>query len=261
MYKRLPYYLILSLAVLCIVSVPAALPQVKGAVVQSHEYDATNNIVTAYIVNTSGKNITAYNISIKETYADGHVNSHELMADTSGVLAVLQEIQGTADEDNFRKQSGEGLLHPGASRKEIIGVQPGLQNFEAVIDVVAYADQTAEATNDDGLQRLVSHRKGSLTSRQVANDIIKGALADPKDPDPAATAAQKILDRVAVWKAQKHTTIDFEPGEAEGIVNELKAMSSRQLTDKREVLTQYLAKSEKRIATLSPHAFLTKTGE
>ena len=67
MCKRLRYYLILSLAVLCIVSVPA-LGQVKGAVVQQWNYDPTHNppLVTAKIVNNSHKDITAFNISIKE---------------------------------------------------------------------------------------------------------------------------------------------------------------------------------------------------
>jgi hypothetical protein len=229
-----------------------------GAVVQTWHYDPQANTITAQVVNVSTKDITGYNISIKETYAGGRVNSHELMTDAVGALAFLQEVQGTANEDNARKQLGDGLFHPGVSRKEIIGVQPGLQNFEAVVDVVAYADQTAEATNNDALQRLLSHRKVTLTSRRAANDIIKAALANPNDSDPAATAATKIQERINVWNAQRHTTLDFAPGEAQGIIDELKEISSQRLSDKRNALTQFLAKSEKHITTLSPHANLTK---
>jgi hypothetical protein len=259
MLKRLPYLMLMLFLVL---AVPLRASPPIGAVVQTWHYDPQANIVTAQVVNVSHKDITGYNISIKETYADGHVSSHELMTDTAGALAFIQEVQGTANEDNVRKQLGDGLFHPGESRKEIIGVQPGLRNFEAVVDVVAYADQTAEATtNNDALQRLLSHRKVTLTSRQAANNIIKAALADPNDSDPAATAAKKIQDRITVWNAQKHTTLDFEPGEAQGIVDELKGISSQQLTDKRHGLAQYLAKSERRITTLSPHANLTKIGD
>jgi len=43
MLKRLPYYLIFSAAVLCIVFAPTALPQVKGAVIQQWNYDRTHN--------------------------------------------------------------------------------------------------------------------------------------------------------------------------------------------------------------------------
>jgi len=257
MYKRLPYYLILSLAVLCIVPVSHAGP---GAGVQTWNYDPRTKTVAPEIFNVSHKDITAYNIAIKETYDDGHVNTHELLCEYAGRSVLVQEFKGTPDEAEIRKQLGDGLFHPGESQNEIIGVQPGLQNFEAVIDVVAYTDQTAEATNNAALQRLLEGRKASVASTQMANQIIQAALADPNDADPAATAAKEIQDRITVWKAQKHTTVDFEPGVAKGVVDELRAISSRPLTNRRNALTQYLTRSEKRLATLSPHAELTKTG-
>jgi hypothetical protein len=232
---------------------------VTGAVVQTWHYDPQTNEVTATVVNTSHKDITAFNIAIKETYADGHVRSHELLEELAGRAAFVEEFKGTVDEANIRKQFGDGLFHPGERRNEIIGVQPSLQNFEAVVDVVAYTDQTAEATNNDALQRLLEERKASLASTQLANDIIKAALADPNDADPAATAVKGIQDRITVWKAQQHTTVDFDPGVAKGVVEELKAISSRPSTDKRNALTQYLTKSEKRLATFSPHAELRKS--
>jgi hypothetical protein len=258
MLKRLPYLMLMLFLAILAVSLRASPP--IGAVVQTWRYDPQTNLVTATVVNLSHKDITAYNISIKETYADGHVNNHELLCEFAGMMAFVQEFNGTPDEADIRKQFGDGLFHPGGSRNEIIGVQPGLQNFEAVIDVVAYTDQTAEATNNPALQRLLEGRKASLASTQMANQIIQAALADPKDADPAATAAKEIQDRITVWKAQQHTTVDLEPGVAKGVVDELRAISSHPLTDKRNALTQYLTKSEKRLATFSPHAELTKIG-
>ena len=258
MIKRLPY--LIALLLLAGLTVPLRASPPIGAVVQIWHYDPQTNLVTATVVNVSHKDITAYNISIKETYADGHVNSHELLCEHAGMAVFVQEFKGTADEANIRKQFGDGLFHPGESRNEIIGVQPGLQNFAAVVDVVAYTDQTAEATNNDALQRLLEERKASAASTRMANEIIQAALADPNDANPAATAATKIQDRITVWKAQKHTTVEFEPGVAKGVVDELKAISSHPLTDKRSALTQYLAKSEKRLAAFSPHANLTKIG-
>lgn len=261
MLKRLPYYLVLSPAVFCIVFAPSLTAAPIGAAIQTWHYDPQTKVVTATVVNLSHKDITAYNISIKETYTDGHVNTHELLCEYAGKMVLVEEFKGTPDEAEIRKQLGDGLLHPGESRDEIIGVQPGLQNFEAVIDVVAYTDQTAETTNNAALQRLVEGRKASVASTQMANEIIKAALADPTDTDPAATAAKNIRGRIAAWNAQKHTTVDFEPGVAMSVVDELRAMSSRPLTDKRNALTQYLTKSEKRLAALSPHADLTKIGD
>ncbi len=255
MLKRLPYLMFtLFLAILT----PLRASPPIGAVVQTWHYDPQANIVTATVVNLSHKDITAYNIFIKETYADGHVNNHELLCEFAGMMVFVQEFKGTPDEADIRKQFGDGLFHPGGSRNEIIGVQPGLQNFEAVVDVVADTDQIAEATNIAALQRLVEGRKASVASTQMANEIIRAALADPNDADPAATAAKKIQDRITIWKAQTHTTVDFEPGVAKGVVDDLRAISSRPLTDKRNALTQYLTKSEKRLATFSPHAELTR---
>jgi hypothetical protein len=231
-----------------------------GAVVQTWHYDPQTNEVTATVVNTSRKDITAYNISIKETYADGHVNSHELLCEYAGRDIFVQEFKGTVDEANIRKQFGDGLFHPGESRNESFLVQHSLQNFEAVVDVVAYTDQTAEATNNDALQRLIELRKASLAATRMANEIIQAALANPNDADPAATAAKEIQDRTTVYKGQTHTTVDFEPGVAKGVVEELRKISSHPLTDRRNALTQYLAKCEKRAAMFSPHVTLTKIG-
>jgi hypothetical protein len=230
-----------------------------GAVVQTWHYDPRINIVTLQIVNTSHKDITGYNIAIKETYADGHVNNHELLSDSVGKLAFLQEAKGTANEARFRQQMGDGLFHPGETRNELISVAPNLKDFQAVVDVVAYADQTSQATNSDGLDRLLSHRKSEVASEQMANQIIKAALADPNDPDPAGSAAAKIQDRITLWKAQPHATLDLEAGTLRGVVDELRAISSHS-TNKRDALNQYVAKHDQRIATLAPHAELKAGG-
>ena len=90
MLKRLSYYLILSLAVLCIVSVPA-LAQVKGAVVQTWNYDPQGNTVTARIANISGKDITAYSMSTTITFADQHVSTSERLEDMLSAVFLVPE--------------------------------------------------------------------------------------------------------------------------------------------------------------------------
>lgn len=257
MTKRLVYIM----ALITIIVVPLRGSPPIGAVVQTWNYDSHTNSVTAQIVNVSHKDITAYNIAVKETYADGYVDRHELMTDHAGLLAFIEEVKGTPDKENVRKRYGDGLFHPGESRNEIVHLQARpLVDFEAVVDVVAYADGTGEATNSDAMQRLLGHRKATLVTRQIASEIIKVALADPKDADPAGTAASKLQERITAWRAQRHTRLDFdnfESGEAKGIVDELRAISLRLFTNKRDALTQYLGKNEKRIAMLSPHAELS----
>jgi hypothetical protein len=77
-----------------------------GAVVQTWHYDPLTNIVTLKIVNTSHKDITAFNIAINETYADGRVQEHELLEELVGKILAAKELQGTAEGESFRKRSG-----------------------------------------------------------------------------------------------------------------------------------------------------------
>ena len=247
-HKRLPYYLILSLAVLCIA--PAALPQAKGAlraVVQTWTYDPTHNppLVTAKIVNNSHKDITAFNMSIKETYANGHV--------------YKQEVEGKANEANFRKYYGDGVLHPGAVWDEKLPVQPELTDYQAVVDVVTYMDGTAESTNDDALGRIMEERQATVDSQKIAIEIIKSALGDANDPTPAMTAAKKIQDRANVWKVQPHTKLDLNDVYLESIANELKALSSGN-GNRRDALQQIVNREEANMSVRSVHAALVKTG-
>jgi len=193
-------------------------------------------------VNNSHKGITAFNISIKETYANGHVDKHEVPEEFLDKIMAFKEVQGKANEANFRSYHGDGTLHAGAVWDEKLPVQPELTDYQAVVDVVTYMDGTAESTNDDALGR-----------------IIKSALADANDPTPAMTAARKIQDRATVWKAQQHTKLDLNDVYLESIANELKALSSRNV-NRRDALQQIVNREEARMSLRSVHAALVKAG-
>ena len=124
-------------------------------------------MVTVTVANVSHKDITASNLSVKETLADGSINSSELLADYVGRIALVKEAQGTPDEASIRKQFGDGLFHPGETLEEMVGVQPGAKDIQVVVDSVTYADHTNESTNVDGLQRIISHRKLGLRRSQL----------------------------------------------------------------------------------------------
>lgn len=263
-HKRLPYYLILSLAVLCIA--PAALPQAKGAVgavVQTWTYDPNNNppLVTLKIVNTSHKVITAFNIAIKETYADGRVEQHEHLKELAGKILRAKELEGdtSSGAEDFRKLEGDGAWHPGEVRDEQLPVQPGLTDYQAVIDVVTYMDGTADSTNQAALERIIDERQATLASQKIATEIIQAALADPNDTDPSMTAAKKIQDRATIWRAQQHTKLDLDAWRLESIANEIRIVSSRNV-NKRDALKQVLDKEEAKLSIISVHATPPKTG-
>ena len=232
-----------------------------GAVVQTWNYDPTHNppLVTVKIVNYSHKDITAFNISIKETYANGHVYKHEVLEDFLGKIIAFKEVQGTANEANFRKYYGDGMLHAGAVWDEQLPVQPELTDYQAVLDVVTYMDGTAESTNADALGRIIEERQATVNSNRIATEIIKSALAEANDTTPAMIAARKIQERATVWKAQQHTKLDLDGVLLESVANEIKIVSSRNV-NKRDALKQILDREEARMSVLSVHAALVKTG-
>jgi hypothetical protein len=231
-----------------------------GAAVQTWHYDTKTNSVILKIVNTSHKDITAFNIAIKETLADGRVDTSEMLEDLVGKIIAAKELQGDTSRgaETFRKLYGDGAFHPGEVHDEIVGVQPGFQTIEAVVDVVTYVDGTAEATNNDALGRIIDERQATVASEKIIIEAIQTALADANDPDPSMTAARKIQDRATVWKAQQHTKLDLDTVLLESIANELKNASRS--ANKRDALKQIVDREEARMSALSVHAAPVKTG-
>ena len=150
--------------------------------------------------------MATFNIAIKETYANGHVSKHEVLEEFLGRIIAVKEAQRTANEASFREYYGDGVLHPGAVWDEPVPVQPGLTDYQAVVDVVTYMDGTAESANDDALGRIIEERQATVDSNKIATEI-KSPLADANDTPAAMTAARKIQDRAIVWKAQQHTKL------------------------------------------------------
>jgi hypothetical protein len=234
-----------------------------GAEVQSWNYDPTHNppLVTVKIVNNSHKDITAFNITIKETYADGRVDKHEVLEELLGKILRAKELEGdrSSGAEDFRKLEGDGAWHPGEVRDEQLPVQPGLTDYQAVIDVVTYMDGTADSTNQAALGRIIDERQATLASQKIAIEIIQAALADPNETDPSMTAAKKIQDRATIWRAQQHTKLDLDAWRLESIANEIRIVSSRNV-NKRDALKQVLDKEEAKLSIISVHATPPKTG-
>jgi len=250
MLKRLPYLMLMLLAVLV---VPLRASPPIGAVVQTWRYDSQANTVTVRIVNASQKDITAFNLSLKITYASA-VSQYQWLRDLVNAAVLLDRFKGTANEHALRQEFGDGEIPIGGSHDEKISVQPGLVNFAAVLDVVAYSDKTAEATNTAALQRLIDQRKAMALSIQKANEIVQSVISDPTVTHPhvaASTQVQKLLD---AWRAKPHyDTLDMNEAELVGIADELKQTPP-------ERLKTYIDLKEKERATWIGQAQLVKIG-
>src|SRR5258707_7508134 len=148
---------VFSIVVLC---VSPFIPSVRasppiGAVVQSWHYDPLKTVLILRVLNISHKDITAYDISMTVKYADGTTNFSEVRTD---FLPLMATMQGGAD-DNMRRQFGNGTFEAGTSRDDTLGDQPKqVVDVTATLDVVAYADRTADMQNEPALDHLVGFR-------------------------------------------------------------------------------------------------------
>lgn len=241
--RRLPVLTFL-LAVPWIVSA-----QHLGAVVVSHDYDSANNTVTLHLVNQSHKDITAYNIKIKETYAGG-INEHEYLHDTLQLMLNIEEWTAAKDPsgEQLRQQFGNGTFAAGTNQDEVIHVQPGLLNFEAVIDTVTYADKTAETTNKDALNRVLGNWKAAAQTIETSNEIIKHALANSQDPTPNETAAKEIEQVRHNWETEHHRA-NLNPGALQSVITDL-----RNAPKNSAYLNDYVTRKTHRAAVLREHA-------
>jgi hypothetical protein len=228
-----------------------------GAVVQTWHHDPQTNLVTVTIVNTSQKDITAFNLSLKITYQSG-VSQYQWLRDLLNNAVFLERYKGTPNEQSIRQQLGPVAFPAGGSYDEKIPVQPDFKDFEAVLDVVAFSDKTAEATNATALGRLVAQRKATALSIQKAVEIIDGVLADSTVTNPHGEAATKVQKRLDAWKATVHyDVVDMDEGELIGMVRDLKNVpavrGSRSETD---YLKTYIDMKEKERATWADQAQL-----
>lgn len=255
MYKRLPFLIILTAFAFSLRASPPI-----GAVVQSWDIDAKNNTVTLHMVNTSGKDITAYSIKIRETYGQ-HINEHEFSMDSVALMFNIQERVGTPEGDEWQKRFGNGSFPSGSIRDEVIHVQTGLTDFSAVVDTVIYVDKTAETSSPDPLKRLLDARKAFAASIQAGNDIIQKAPANPNDPNPDQTALRQIEAVQKDWEANHHQA-NLNAAALHEVMEDLKhagVAAPKHGQSIRDYLNNYVAKRNERAARLLEHAN-AKTG-
>jgi hypothetical protein len=229
MLKRLPYLMLMFLA-LALAPLRGSPP--IGAVVQTWRYDAAAQQVVVSVSNKSNKDITAFNLSVTERYADGTANSFENMTDYLPLVAVA---------------ANNGTFPAGTSRDVTLPDAKNPISVSIIVDMVAYADHTADVQNEKAFNHLVSNRKEIVLATQQANKAIKDALAAPNPKD----AAVKELTRLAnVAKAQ-----------GGGGITEMTLRGHIQSAQQSQDLAVLAKDGEARIAILVPHTQLVKGGQ
>ena len=244
------------------------------------DYNVQQKTLTLHLANNTGKDITAYSFSITEKYADGSTNPSyldgrpgmpgEKMEDMLGAMVNFQlakaegGVNGKApvDVERMRREFGNGTFAAGTTRDQVIPEDKDISDVDAVVDMVVYADATADVQNERAFRQLVALRKGQLLAMEKVNEIVKRVLADPMVDSPISAALTELTPLADV--AQRNRPAE-DPAfnqaiYLQGTVKNFENMQRwRMNMTEREYLTRYLDEQEKRFALMSRHCELEKT--
>lgn len=219
----------------------------EGAEVRTVTFAPNGNTATVDVANTSAKDITAYAIAYDLSYADGHHEKGE---------RVVEYLQGiiSSQERLGANWSGEGVFHPGETRKEVFLLseptkEKRVLTMSAAVDVVIYMDQTADVGNDDAFNLLISDRSATARAAKEMSAILQNALANQSDPHPFGAASAKLRQLV------KESTGSL-PAKAEiqRLINNLAAVRASGAVDEREYIRATIAKKNQQAIVTIQHA-------
>jgi hypothetical protein len=256
MTKRLPYLIALLFTVAFTSSLRASPP--IGAVVQGSRYDPVKGTMTFSVLNISHKDITAFSLQLRETYSDGTGGTSESMTDFLPSMISIIEQGHPITQDN-----GNGAFAPGATHNQEFPQSQTVQKFSATVDMVAYADGTADVLNEAAFKQLVLQRKARVLAMQKANELLMNALADPKDNHPSITVAAQLKGLANALHNKKLTADDPEIYEGLGLLMasrdvENAPQSSTRNAKEDDYLRALIKTHGNRVSRFLPHTELTR---
>jgi hypothetical protein len=183
-----------------------------GAIIESSTYD--EGVTSVRIVNTSHKEITALGIAFGIAMPDGSTSDPALNE------FYLDFLEGVAQ--------GVGGFAPGATESQEFRGQPG--PVKATVDVVVYADGTAEVLNDRAFQFIVATRKARALALQKITALLATALADQNEQHPSRTVAEQLKVLLHASEQQKVTDAGIGAYRME-LKNEIRDLENNHQTD------------------------------
>ena len=238
----------------------------QGAVVTTWKYDPDSKNVTLKIQNISGKIITAYSVSITMTYADGSTHalpdgraSSERMEESLPSLIYMELAKGTRDEEGMR--DGDRTFAAGSTRYDVVPQTRDVSNVKAVVDVVIYADCTADVQNERAFRQIMAMRKAQLLGIERVNEVMKQVVdSGLEHPTNAVVEELTRLDLAEAGKPQdpENPNQDMELRNAiSNLRNAQQASRAMKLTE-REYLQKLIEDNSARIELTLPHTQIIK---
>lgn len=244
MTKRLPYFMFALLFLTLAVPLRASPPGL-GVVVQSAEYDPAKDEITVRFYNSTKQDVTAYNFSVRIDYADGTTRLDDLLRELppGETDPRLTFVAGTTREEKLPQFGQFGVQHPQITR------------VVSVVDMVAYADLTAEATNEAAFNRLLEHRKADSAALQEINDALKRSLS-AENPPKAALAELEKLAKKCTPKGNTGNALEAAMGlELGGTIQNIRRASG---TVSIAQFTEYVKDHDSRLAAMKTNSELRR---
>jgi hypothetical protein len=162
---------------------------ISGATVDSVNYDPATGVAQIVVRNSSGKEISAINLTITTKLPDGSLDHTQVTIDFLP-STIAEESFGLVPPPNST------VIQPGNTHVEDVHV--GTVNGQkptsvgAVVDMVAFMDRTAEAANKDALDRLVSDRKAMGTALLDAAGVVRKHLQATGEQNPEENSRLEV---------------------------------------------------------------------
>jgi len=228
------------------------LPNAFPPVSVTWTYDPQQEMLNLRLTNNSGKDITAYNVSITRRY------SNRSTGNTHGSPTVSEMMEQTGFTHSRMFAAGTSRNQHNPEPKDITDVQ-------AVVDMVIFADATGYVQNERAFKNIMAMRKGTLMAMQNVDETIKRVLADPLNEEPIAQVMTELIS-MAFAPQTKLVPLGGRPEDAEGNqqielqsnLQNLRRMQQTQINE-RESLTNYAEELEKRIELMKPHCEIAVT--
>ena len=214
-----------------------------GVLIQSTEHNS-NKLTTVHLLNISDKEVTAFTLSVRQTLPDGKTfTPSALTSDTLGGYLL----------------NGKGFS-PNSTQDVQID-QP--DDATLVVDVVIYADGTAQVQDQDRFKEIMDRRKAHFETLEKVDEAIEKVLADPAAEHPTASVAARLKAELddAQRKADTSTKAVIQgngsPEEME-LENEIRNLTRFVNRNQEAPLDEMLQRNKTELAKLAPHVHVTE---
>ncbi len=244
----------------------------KAPVALTWNYYPQPKTLVLHLTNNSGRDINAFSIAGKKTYADGRSDD---LRQIFNILSRLVEIQTARDQDLAERrdrESGNGIFVAGTTR-DIVLPEPAntkdISNVRAVVDVAFYSDGSFEEQNRDTFKVMLADRQRQLLIDKEVIQAIDNALTDSTDDHPGATALAE-LTKIAVEQTVKYShyqegaQYDPEKDQQYHLQMDIRNLQyslqrEQKATTERDRLTDYREYLNKVVEVLTPQCHLEIT--